>query len=95
MTQSFFCQICEDLKKDPLAIGIYSQLRSQHQIQYFSSDHAKFKFQNGLLYFDGFLYVHNGLAWLQVLQARHNDLAIGHFRFNKTMELMFQDYWWP
>ncbi len=48
-------------------------MRSQHQVQYFSNDHAKFKFQNGLLYCDDFLYVFDGLAWFQVLQARHKD----------------------
>ncbi len=33
--------------------------------------------------------------WLQVLQARHDALAISHFGFNKTMELMSWNYWWP
>jgi len=59
---TFFCQICEDLKKDPLTIGIQGQLKNHHQVHDFSSDHAKFKFQNGLLYYDGFLYVQTGLV---------------------------------
>jgi hypothetical protein len=62
---------------------------SHHQVQDFSSDHVKFEFQDGLLYCDGFLYVHDGLAQLQFLQARHDALVVGHFGFNKTMELMF------
>jgi hypothetical protein len=33
-----------------------------------------------------------GLAQIQVFQAKHNTLVAGHFRFNKTMELMFCDY---
>jgi hypothetical protein len=57
---TFFCQIHEDLKKHPLVIGIQNQLRSRHQIYDFFSDHAKFEFQNGLLYCDGLLYVPNG-----------------------------------
>jgi hypothetical protein len=60
MTQPFFGQIRENLKKD-LVIGIQGQLRSHHQIQDFFSDHVKFKFQDGLLYHDGILYVSNGL----------------------------------
>ncbi len=35
------------------------------------------------------------LTWLQVLQARHDTLVTSHFGFNKTMELMFRNYWWP
>jgi hypothetical protein len=60
---TFFCEICEDLE-DLFVIGIQSQLRSHHQVQDFSSDHAKFKVQNGLLYCDGLLYVLDGLAQL-------------------------------
>jgi hypothetical protein len=33
--------------------------------------------------------------WLQVFLVRHDVLATCHFEFNKTMELMFWDYWWP
>jgi hypothetical protein len=59
---TFFCQIHENLKNDPLVIGIQGQLRNHHQIQEFSSDHVKFEFQDGLFYHDGFLYVYNGLT---------------------------------
>jgi hypothetical protein len=58
---TFFYQIHEDLKND-LAIGIQGQLKSHHQVQDFFSDHAKFEFQNGLLYYDNFFYVIHGLA---------------------------------
>jgi hypothetical protein len=64
---TFFCQIREDLKKDHLAIGIQGQLSSHNQVQDFFNDHAKFEFENGLLYCDGFLYVPNGFTQLQVL----------------------------
>jgi hypothetical protein len=87
---TFFCQIREDLKKNSFIIGIYGQLRNYHQVQDFSNDHVKFEFQNGLLYCDGFWYVHDGLAQLQMAKAL--CLAIGHFGFNKTMELVFKDY---
>jgi hypothetical protein len=60
---TFFCEICEDLE-DLFVIGIQSQLRSHHQVQDFSSDHAKFKVQNGLLYCDGLLLGECTLRWL-------------------------------
>jgi hypothetical protein len=60
---TFLCQIHEDLKKDSLTIGIQGQLRNCPQIQDFSNDHAtKFKFQDGLFYHDGFLYVPNAFT---------------------------------
>ncbi len=54
-----------------------------------------FEFQNGLLYHDSLLYVPNGLTQLQLLQAMHDTLVGSHFGFNKTMELVFGDYWQP
>ncbi len=54
-----------------------------------------FEFQDGLLYCDGLLYGPNGLAWFQVIQVRHDVLVVKDFGFNKTMELMFRNYWWP
>jgi hypothetical protein len=83
------------LKKDPFVIGIQSQLKIHHQVQKISSDHVKLEFQDCLFYHDGILYVLDGLARLYVLQAKYNALITSHFGFNKTMELMFQDYWWP
>jgi hypothetical protein len=35
------------------------------------------------------------LARLQVFQAKHNTLIVGHFGFSKTIKSMFCDYWWP
>jgi hypothetical protein len=50
---TIFCQICEDLKKDLLAINIQSQLKDHDQVQDFFNDHAMFEFRHGLLYHDG------------------------------------------
>jgi hypothetical protein len=50
---------------------------------------------DGLLYYQGLLYIPNGLCRLQVLQSRHDFLAIGHFGFNKTIKLISRDFWWP
>lgn len=52
-------------------------------------------FKDGLLYYKGLLYVPEGPLRLQVLQARHDLPAAGHFGFNKTMELLSRDFWWP
>ncbi len=90
--KTFLCQIHEDLKNDPLAIGIQGQLKSHRQVQDSSNDHAKFEFQDGLLYYDGSFYVIDGLAQFQIVLTRHNTLATSHFGFNKTMEFMFRDY---
>jgi hypothetical protein len=99
---TIFCQICEDLK-DLFAINIQGQLKSHGQVQIFSNDHAKFKFQDGLLHCDGFLYVHDALAQLQVFRARHDILATCHFGFHgvnvarllvaTTMEVCEKVYW--
>lgn len=41
-------------------------------------------------------YVHlDGVAYLQILQAWHDFLRIKLFEFNKTLELIFCDLWWP
>ena len=55
----------------------------------------RFQFIDGLLYFQGLLYVPDGPCRLQVLQSRHDFPAAGHFGFNKTMELISRDFWWP
>jgi hypothetical protein len=75
---TLLCPIHEDLKKDPLTIGIQGQLRSHHQVHDFSNDHVKFKFQDGLFYRDGILHVFyatcdfkfsrlNTMLWLQAI----------------------------
>jgi hypothetical protein len=50
---------------------------------------------DGLLYYQGLLYISDGPYRLQVLQSRHDFPAVGHFGFNKTMELISCDFWWP
>ena len=55
----------------------------------------RFQFKDGLLYYQGLLYVPEGLCRLRVLQSRHDFPAAGHFGFNKTMELISRDFWWP
>jgi hypothetical protein len=55
----------------------------------------RFQFHDGLLYYQGLLYVPEGPCQLQVLQSRHDSPSAGHFGYNKTMELISRDFWWP
>lgn len=55
----------------------------------------RFQFQDGLLYYQGLLYVPEGPCRLRVLQSRHDFPSAGHFGYNKTMELISRDFWWP
>ena len=55
----------------------------------------RFQFRDGLLYYEGLLYIPEGPCRLRVLQSRHNFPSAGHFGFNKTMELISRDFWWP
>ena len=52
-----------------------------------------FQFLDGLLYYEGLLYVPEGPCRLRVLQSRHDFPSAGHFGFNKTMELISRDFW--
>lgn len=58
-------------------------------------DKDKFKIEDGLLYFEDRLYIPEGPPRLRILQSRHDFPAAGHFGFNKTMELISRDFWWP
>jgi hypothetical protein len=50
-----------------LLLASKANLKNHQQVQDFFSDHAKFKFQDGLLYHDGLLYVLDGLTRFQIL----------------------------
>jgi hypothetical protein len=50
---------------------------------------------DGLLYYEGLLYIPDGPCRLQVFQFYHDFLPAGYFGSNKTMELIFRDFWWP
>jgi hypothetical protein len=55
----------------------------------------EFEFKDGLLYFKGLLYIPPGLAQFKIIQMCYNLPATEHFGFNKTMELISRDFWWP
>jgi hypothetical protein len=50
---------------------------------------------NGLLYYQELHYIPDGLCRLRILQSRHDFPTVRHFGFNKTMELISCDFWWP
>jgi hypothetical protein len=53
----------------------------------YNNNREKFKFVDDLLYFEECLYILEGPTQLQVLQTYHDFPTIGHFGFNKTLEL--------
>ena len=55
----------------------------------------RFQFRDGLLYYEGLLYFPEGPCRFRVLQSRHDFPLAGHFGFNKTIELISKDFWWP
>jgi hypothetical protein len=55
----------------------------------------RFQFIDGLLYYQGLLISPDGPCRLRVFQSHHDFPAVGHFGFNKTMELILRDFWWP
>jgi hypothetical protein len=46
-----------------------------------------------ILYYQRLLYIPDGIYRLQVLQSCHIFPAVGHFGFNKTMELTSREFW--
>ncbi len=86
---SFLDQVRTTIATDPLVLDV-----KRRSIQ-ISDDPSKFKFEDNLLYFEERLYIPEGPLRLRVLQARHDFPAAGHFGFNKTLELISRDFWWP
>jgi hypothetical protein len=66
-----------------------SQVSRSHDVD------PRFQFQDELLYYQGLFYVPKGPCRLRVLQSRHDSPSAGHFGYNKTMELISKDFWWP
>jgi hypothetical protein len=80
----FLDQVRTTIVKDSVALEIKKRI-----------DNDKFKVEGDLLYFEERLYIPKGPTRLQVLQSRHNFPAAGHFGYNKTLELISRDFWWP
>ena len=80
----FVDQVCAATVEDSVALDIKQRINDD-----------KFKVEGELLYFEKRLYIPKGPIRLQVLQSRHDFLAARHFVFNKTLELVSRDFWWP
>jgi hypothetical protein len=59
MTNPLFVGFTRIWKMVNFVASIKGQLKNQNEIQNLSNDHDRFEFQNGLLYYDGILYVLN------------------------------------
>jgi hypothetical protein len=82
---SFLDQIRAASTLDPLILDIKRS----------NNNREKFKMVDDLLYFEERLYIPEGHARLRVLQTHHDFPATGHFGFNKILELISRDFWWP
>jgi hypothetical protein len=60
-----------------------------------NNNRERFRIMDDLLYFEEHLYIPERPTCLWVLQARHDFPTARHFGFNKTLELISQDFWWP
>jgi hypothetical protein len=85
---SCFTKVQEALKDDPFIEQIKERLR-------INDINDEYEFNDGLLYFKGLLYILPGPIRLKIIQMRHDLPTVGHFGFNKTMELLSRDFWWP
>ena len=83
---SYLKEVQEVLQDDPSIETIRKQLRTNEV-------NDEFEFKDGLLYFKGHLYIPPGPTQLKIIQILHNVFAVGHFGFNKTMELISRDFW--
>jgi hypothetical protein len=82
---SYLKEVQETLQDNPFVENIRKRLR-------INEVNDEFEFKDGLLYFKGLLYVSPGPIRLKIIQMRHNLSAAGYFGFNKTMELILQDF---
>ena len=85
-------EIWRALMNDAFASNMRKCLKNKRDLLDIDED---FEFQDGLLYYKRLLYLPQGPLPLKILQARHDFLAAGYFGFNKTIELVARDYWWP
>jgi hypothetical protein len=51
-----------------------------------------FEYNDGILCYQGLLYILDGLAHLQILQPQLDFIVTKHIGFNRTLELIYCDY---
>ena len=82
----------EGLVSDAWASKMMARLQDPSLSPEDRRDLENFEIRDGLIYFQGLLYVPNGAACLQVLQHRHDARLAGHFGIHKTADLVARDY---
>ena len=80
----FLNQVCAATIEDSIALDIKQR-----------ADDDQFKVEGDLLYFEEQLYIPKGPVRLQVFHSHHDFPTAEHFGFNKTLELIPPDFWWP
>jgi len=80
---SFLEQVLATLAMDHLVLDIQCCYEYAHD---------KFKFVDDLLYFEEGLYTLEGSRRLEIPLVRYDFLVDRHFQFNKTLEVIFQDF---
>ncbi len=54
------------------------------------------KIENGLIYYDSWIYVpQDHVLWGEIIVRSHDHITVGHPGIDKTKELMLQEHWWP
>ena len=78
---SYLKEVQGALQNDPCVENIRKRLHANEV-------NDEFEFKNELLYFNKLLCIPLGPTQLKIIHMCHDLLAVGHFGFNKTMELI-------
>jgi hypothetical protein len=84
---SLLQEIAKATKTDTVATKIFKSIHDSSTAMK-RSDLHHFTAHDGLLYHNNLLYVPEGSCGTQVLQTCHDDPLTGHFRVEKTLELV-------
>jgi hypothetical protein len=80
-------EVNEALTDDPFVINIRECLR-------INEVNDEFEFKDGLIYYKGLLYILSEPIWFKIIQMCHDLPTVGHFGFDKTIELISKDFLW-
>lgn len=85
----FFDEVHKASYTDPLVLNI------KYLANNLPKESSKFKYKDNLLFFEECLFIPKGSTRMCVLQIHHDFPTIAYFGFNKTLELLSRDFWWP
>jgi len=85
---SYSEDVREALKDDHFTINIITQMNYDKDSTQLKK---KLQFKDGLLYYNSLLYVTLGLVQRKIFQLCHDFPVVGHFDFNKIVELICID----